>query len=260
MVLAQYKELVGTAAAVTTIGQFLSPLFVCKKIVKNGSAKGMDPMPFIGGMAMSVLFLQYGIIIDDPAMIPVNIFGFVLNVAYSICFYMYTTEKIEFLSSVGKVSAVTTVLVGYTLWEKQNLVEQSRTGRLRSRRSKILSSVGKVSAVTAVLVGYALWEKQDLVEFRFGMIVTVLMLALIGAPLFSLGEIIKNKSTESLPFPMIAAGTVVSTLWLLYAIIIENVFMQVQNIVALLLCLIQLSLFVIYPSTQPKVVEEKKKK
>ncbi|XP_046678612.1 sugar transporter SWEET1 [Homalodisca vitripennis] len=219
MVLAQYKELVGTAAAVTTIGQFLSPLFVCKKIVKNGSAKGMDPMPFIGGMAMSVLFLQYGIIIDDPAMIPVNIFGFVLNVAYSICFYMYTTEKTEFLSSVGKVSAV-----------------------------------------TAVLVGYALWEKQDLVEFRFGMIVTVLMLALIGAPLFSLGEIIKNKSTESLPFPMIAAGTVVSTLWLLYAIIIENVFMQVQNIVALLLCLIQLSLFVIYPSTQPKVVEEKKKK
>uniref|UniRef100_A0A1B6GRM6 Sugar transporter SWEET1 n=1 Tax=Cuerna arida TaxID=1464854 RepID=A0A1B6GRM6_9HEMI len=219
MVLAEYKELVGTAAAVTTIGQFLSPIFICKKIVKNDSAKGMDPMPFIGGMAMSVLFLQYGIIINDPAMIPVNIFGFVLNVVYSICFYMYTTEKTEFLSSLSKVSAV-----------------------------------------TAVLVGYALWEQQDLVEFRFGLIVTVLMLTLIGAPLFSLGEIIKNKSTESLPFPMIAAGTVVSTLWLLYAIIIENVFMQVQNIVALLLCLIQLSLFVIYPSTQPKVVEEKKKK
>lgn len=48
------------------------------------------------------------------------------------------------------------------------------------------SALGKGAALTAVLIGYAQWESEDLVEYRFGMIVTVLMLTLIGAPLLSL--------------------------------------------------------------------------
>lgn len=46
--------------------------------------------------------------------------------------------------------------------------------------------------------------------------------------LFFQGEIIKNQDTGSLPFPMILSGTVVTSLWLLYGIILENNFIIVS--------------------------------
>ncbi|XP_054287152.1 sugar transporter SWEET1-like [Macrosteles quadrilineatus] len=217
MVLEEYKDLVATAAGITTVAQCFSPIFMCKKIVQSGTSKGTDPMPFIGGMALAVLFLKYGLILNDPAMIPVNIFAFALNFGYTICYYVYSTET-----------------------------------------SQLFSALGKATALVAVLLGYTQWEAQEHVEFRFGLIVTVLMLGLIGSPLLSLKEIIRTKSTESLPFPLIASGTVVTLLWLLYGIIIDNVFMKVQNVIALILSVVQLSLFVIYPSSPPKKQEKKK--
>lgn len=54
---------------------------------------------------------------------------------------------------------------------------------------------------------------------------------------------------------MILTGTVISTLWIMYGIITNEMFMLFQNGVFLILNVIQLSLFVIYPS---KPVEEKK--
>jgi len=46
---------------------------------------------------------------------------------------------------------------------------------------------------TGVLLGYSTIEDEKLIEYRFGVILTVLMLALIGSPLFSL---VNLSSTE----------------------------------------------------------------
>ncbi|XP_075237337.1 sugar transporter SWEET1 [Lycorma delicatula] len=219
MVLEEYKEIVASVAGITTIAQFFSPVFICKDIVQKGSTKDIDPMPFIGGMVMSVLMLQHGLILNDPAMIPVNIFGFVLNFIYFLVYYSYSNE-----------------------------------------RDSLHGKVSKGVALVAVLLGYVRWEYEENVEFRFGIIVTMLMLALVGAPLLHLGEIIKTKSTAGLPFPLILSGTVVTFLWLLYGIIIKNIFIQVQNVVAFTLCATQLALFAIYPSKSKDDEKNAKKK
>lgn len=62
----------------------------------------------------------------------------------------------------------------------------------------------------------------------------------------------KKKSVEGLPFPMIATGTLLSFLWLLYGIILNNGVMVIQNVIALILSGIQLSLFAIYPTKPAK--------
>ncbi|XP_038215336.1 sugar transporter SWEET1-like [Zerene cesonia] len=79
---------------------------------------------------------------------------------------------------------------------------------------------------------------------------------IISAPLLDLKTIIKNKSTEGMPFPIIFSGSIVTFMWLLYGIILNNSILVLQNSVAFSLCTVQLALFVIYPS-KPK--EEKKK-
>ncbi|CAG2060952.1 unnamed protein product, partial [Timema podura] len=172
----------------------------------------------------------------------------------------------------------------------------------------LLTQTLKAFAFVVALLGYAKWEEPSLVEFRFGVIVTAIMMLLIASPLFSLlvqfqhainlcwdrglnpgpsakksdtctprspghqhaikytsegiclfspsGEVIRTKSTAMLPFPLILSGTVVTFLWLLYGIIINNSLIQLQNVVGLTLCAIQLSLFVIYPS-KPKAAKKK---
>jgi len=113
------------------------------------------------------------------------------------------------------------------------------------------------TAFVAALIAYCYWEDPEEVEFRYGIIITVLLMLLIASPLVSLGDVIRTKSTETLPFPLILSGTVVTFLWLLYGVIIKNPFIQFQNMMGFLLSASQLSLFAIYPSKGGK--ENKKK-
>ncbi|XP_076184096.1 sugar transporter SWEET1 [Ptiloglossa arizonensis] len=108
--------------------------------------------------------------------------------------------------------------------------------------------IGKVAVFVAIFLAYAQVENPKKVEYRFGIIVTVLQLLLIAFPLVHLGDIIKTKNTDILPFPLIFMGTFVSFQWLLYGLIINNIFIIFQNVVIFGLSLMQLSLFVIFPS------------
>ncbi|KAL0841721.1 hypothetical protein ABMA28_013993 [Loxostege sticticalis] len=217
-VLQPYKELIGSVAAVVTIGQMFSGSFLCWDIYKQGSTRGMTIIPFLGGVVMSVLNLKFGYILRDDTMILVNLFGLALNIVYVMIYFQYTSEKL-----------------------------------------KVWAQMGLAGAFSAAMIGYAQMEDPKLVETRFGSIITALMFYLIASPLFSLGDIIKYKSTEGMPFPLILSGTVVTFMWLLYGITLRNTFIVLQNVVAFVLCAIQMSLFVIYPS-KPKGKEKTKSK
>lgn len=209
-VLQPYKDLVGTVAAVVTIGQMFSGSFICWDIYKQGNTRGIGIVPFLGGIIMSVLNLKYGYILRDPTMIQVNLAGLALNVIYVMVYFNYSQEKV-----------------------------------------KVWAQIGLSGAISAAVIGYTEYEDPKLVENRLGTIITVFMFYLIASPLFGLKEIMKNKSTEGLPFPIILSGSVVTFMWLLYGIILRNSFLVVQNVVAFVLCASQLALFVIYPS-KPK--------
>ncbi|KAK9293942.1 hypothetical protein QLX08_011278 [Tetragonisca angustula] len=207
MGLEDYKELVATCASICTMGQMLAGTLVCKDIYRKGSSRGFDAMPFLGGIGMCILMLQYAWIVRDPAMINVNVFGLLTNTAYMAVYYYYSPHTKDTLALIGKATAFVTVFLAY-----------------------------------------AQVESPEKIEFRFGLIVTVLLLLLIASPLVHIGEIIKTKNTDILPFPLIFMGTIVSFLWLLYGLAIDNTFIIFQNVVGFVLSVLQLSLFVIYPS------------
>lgn len=84
-----------------------------------------------------------------------------------------------------------------------------------------------------------------------GLISSGVTILFFASPFTSLFHVIKVKSTESLPFYLIASTFVVSLQWLVYGVILEDSFIQIPNFIGSLLSLIQLSLFVIYPSKTP---------
>ena len=192
---------------------------LCKDIYKKDSSRGFDPMPFLGGIGMCILMLQYAWIVRDPAMINVNVFGLLTNTAYMAVYYYYSPH-----------------------------------------RKDTLALMGKAAAFVAAFLVYAQMEDSEKLEFRFGVIVTGLFFLLIASPLLHIKEIIKTKNTDILPFPLIFMGTIVISLWLLYGIIINNVFIIFQNSVGFVLSVAQLSLFVIYPSKSKGKTSSQEKK
>jgi solute carrier family 50 (sugar transporter) len=76
--------------------------------------------------------------------------------------------------------------------------------------------------------------------------------------MIELKNVIATKSTEKLPFPIIVMGFLVSASWLIYGIILNNLFIVFQNLVAVILGGFQLSFFLVYPSKQA-VLDKKKK-
>ncbi|XP_029177237.1 sugar transporter SWEET1 [Nylanderia fulva] len=201
MVLEQYKEIVGTCAMYTTMAQMLAGTLICKDIYKKGTARGVDPMPFLGGIGLCILMLRYALMLSDSTMINVNVFGLLTNIIYMTVYYYYAPNTRE-----------------------------------------VFNLIFKVTVFVIIFLVYAQVEHPANVEFRFGIVVTVLLLLLIASPLMHLEKVIKTKSTEILPFPLIFMGTMVSFLWLLYGIIINNVFIIFQNAVGFTLSIAQLSL------------------
>ncbi|XP_077290527.1 sugar transporter SWEET1 [Arctopsyche grandis] len=119
--------------------------------------------------------------------------------------------------------------------------------------------IGLAGAFTSMIVMHILSEEPEAGKHKLGIIVTVFMMLLIASPLFSLGEIIRTKSTAGMPYPIIISGTVVTILWLLYGIIIRNDFIVFQNVIGLGLSVIQIGLMIIYPAKPVKDAKKKKK-
>lgn len=209
---------IGAFAGIVTVGQFLSGGFLCNDIRKRGASTGFPLIPLLGGVVLCAISIVFGLMIRDEAIVKVNFIGFALSVIYCVIYYWYTPN---------------------------------------ADKTKVWGQFGLGGALTAGLIAYSQYEDPALVEFRFGIILTVLLLGLVGSPLLDLPRILRIKSTEGLPFPIIFAGTIVSIAWLVYGLALNNDFMIVQNVATTAISLIQLSLFVIYPS---KSTPQKKKK
>ncbi|XP_076266814.1 sugar transporter SWEET1-like isoform X2 [Rhynchophorus ferrugineus] len=205
-----YKGLVGEVASYVTILQFFSGCFVCKDIYNKHSTRGINPTPFIGGIALGILNLKYGLLLSDPAMIKVNIAAIFLNIVYSLFFYQFAEDKVI----------------------------------------EVLKPLSFAFAIVAVILGYAGFENPDNLEFRFGFILTVLSLALLGAPLKDLRKIISNRDASSIPFSITFMATLVTFLWLIYGVILLNTFMIIQNTIGFLLSLTQVILIFLYPGRE----------
>lgn len=94
-----------------------------------------------------LLFLQNSLLMNDLAMIRANVVGLGISVIYTAFFYLYTP---------------------------------------RQSKGDFWKQLGMAGAVTMAILAYAKIENAELVEYRFGLIITVMLLLLIAQPLFGL--------------------------------------------------------------------------
>lgn len=183
---------------------------VISGVVRKGGTGDMSPFTFITYFVACSMWLKYGLMQELPVVIGVNLLGAVLNFIYILFFYRYTIKKVQFYRCLTAGSALLLAPLLYIKYYQTDLQLAS-------------DHLGKYCVLMSV-VGY-------------------------GAPLVSLSDVIKTKTTECLSFPLIFANLIIAVLWTTYGRLIADIYVAAPNLLGAGLSLMQLSLFVIYPAT-----------
>ena len=192
---------------VCTFFQFISGSEVVLSFRKKGNTGDTSSLPFVVGTANSVIWFKYGVLVDQANMKIVNAMGFFFLGGYAVAFYVYALRR----SSINKqiFCAMASLFTLLAFVDRQETKEEK------------LALLGSVGAALSVLF--------------------------CAAPLASIGAVVKNKTSESLPFYMILMTFVITLQWWMFGFLIGDVFICYPNAIGCLVSGIQLYLFVIYP-------------
>ncbi|KAF6209865.1 hypothetical protein GE061_015618 [Apolygus lucorum] len=159
-------------------------------------------------VSSSFLWFLYGTLIEDQAITLVNIFGFLFFSSYVVAYVTFSTKKVTVMRHVLVVVVLTCCIFVY-IRSLDDLAEAKR---------------------------------------KLGIVACGVSVSFFAAPLANLAHVIKSKSSESLPLPIIFMSMVVTFLWSTYGYILQDKFVAYPNMLAFLLSTFQMSLFLIYPS------------
>jgi len=207
MSLGDWKEEVGSAATICTIVQFLVGIQVCLGFYRAKSTGDSSILTFLVGMVMTFVWFQYGRLVNDSTLQTVNATGLVLQTIYVFCFYTITSHKLQ----TGKKIFLTLVFLS--------------------------------------MVGMYVKTEEDMgsAQLRVGWLGASMSVAYCSAPLASIQQVCRSRSTKCLPFYLILATFVVTGLWTTYGWIIEDRFVWVPNMMGWMAAAFQLCLFRYFP-------------
>ncbi|XP_078043032.1 sugar transporter SWEET1 [Augochlora pura] len=200
------KDALATTASICTVLQFLAGVLVCKKIIKNGSTGNSSPLAFITCYTSCLLWMRYGMLIEDNFILLINMFGTVLQASYVYVYISYSVKKLKIIREMIIATCFLGAVYFYSFYEQDKLLAAKY--------------VGFLSCTVAVLY--------------------------FASPLMTMAHVIRMKNTESLPFPIIMASLVVSSQWFAYGCLLNDRFIQIPNFLGCLLSAFQLCFFVVY--------------
>ncbi|XP_043477247.1 sugar transporter SWEET1 [Leptopilina heterotoma] len=207
MLTTSFKDGLASSASFCTILQFLAGILVCRRFIKNGTTGDTSGLAFISCFMSCSNWLCYGLLIHDSFIVLVNVFGATLQLFYVITFMLYSVKKSTILKQL----------------------------------------IGSITFVTFVFTYSMLEPNRALAAQRIGFLSCSTTIFFFASPLTMLAYVIRIKSAESLPFPIIISSLICCCQWFAYGCIQKDLFIQLPNFLGIALSMFQVSLFFIYP-------------
>lgn len=211
-----YLQILQVTATISTISLFLCGIPICLEIRRRKNTDEITSLPFLMGFIGSSFWLRYGMLVSEIAMIAVNIAGSFLMFCYLVFYVCYTKSKLCILFQIVVEILVIDVMCV--------LVE-------------IYSCIDLKSCITKDVLGL------------FSMFFNVVN---FGAPLAGIAHVIKHKCCDTLPLPLCTANLLVSSQWCAFGVLKNDIYIIIPNAAGIVLALIQMSLFLIYPRVAGK--------
>ena len=205
----EFLQLFGWITTISTFVVQLMGIDICFKIYRKGGTGDISAFPFVANFTSASLWLRYGILQSLEVLILTNSIGALLNFFYLILFYYFTSRKNHFMRTIFIDMTFIFSVLYYVKYRQIDI-------------NLAANHLGKVCAMLSVLA--------------------------YGAPLASLKDVIRTRSTECLSFPYIFFNFVVAVEWVIYGGLLNDIYIQIPNFLGFCLAIVQLALFCIYPS------------
>ncbi|RWS23509.1 sugar transporter SWEET1-like isoform X2 [Leptotrombidium deliense] len=107
-------------------------------------------------------------------------------------------------------------------------------------------------AITTLVTVVFITKKSENPSYYSGLCASLFGVLFTLSPLASIVDVFKNRSTAKLPFYIILSSFVVTLLWFIYGMLINDTFVKVPNALSSVISGCQLLLFLIFPNTSMK--------
>ncbi|CAI5705198.1 unnamed protein product [Peronospora effusa] len=209
----------------TSVGLYVSPMATIATVLRTKTASSM---PFTMGVANvfnSFNWATYAALVDNKFILGPNIAGFILGCIQLILTFVYRPQSSD-LADEAKPDGTLSVVVISPHNEKVVPSANAKTGRIKIGRPRVQHLVASPSS------------------------------RLYASPMATIRHVIQTKTSSSMPsssMPLTkgVVNVVNSFSWVIYAILIDDIFILVPNVSGALLGSTQLILTCIYPRKAP---------
>ncbi|GLC44702.1 hypothetical protein PLESTB_000972900 [Pleodorina starrii] len=195
---------------------FVSPLKAVLQVRASKHLGDLNPLPLVAIIANCTAWLLYGCVNADPYVILANEPGLLLGVFMTISCYAFADIKARDL--------MLKALLFFTL---------------------LISGAGIAIALFV--------EKDSTASLIAGYTAVFVLLCYYGAPLSTLAEVVRCRSSASLHWPISVMNTVNGLLWVAYGTAVHDMFIAAPNAVGATFGLLQLALIHCYPPKKAAV-------
>ncbi|XP_022166806.1 sugar transporter SWEET1-like [Myzus persicae] len=117
-----YVKAVSFSAGCASTAMMLTPLLVCKDIVKKKTSDHVNLSTFVGALFRSSLFCRQGYILNLQTMMLVHGMGLLINTFYLALYWYYSNKKTNVITTVFKTALLSSVFQTYSFIESPDLV------------------------------------------------------------------------------------------------------------------------------------------
>ncbi|KAF3786281.1 Bidirectional sugar transporter [Nymphaea thermarum] len=200
---------------------YLAPVPTFYRIFKKKTTDGFQSVPYVVALFSAMLWIYYAILKTNAILlISVNIVGCFIESAYIFMYILYAPKK----------------------------------AKAKTVRLLLLLNVG---AFCSILVPSQLFASGGKRLRILGFVCSAFAVSVSAAPLSIMRLVIRTKSVEFMPFFLSFFLTLSAGMWLVYGLLINDLFVALPNVLGLTFGTTQMALYLYYKNKSPIVTDEK---
>ncbi|XP_061360130.1 bidirectional sugar transporter SWEET3-like [Gastrolobium bilobum] len=215
---------------VASVSLYAAPTVTFKRVIRKKSTEEFSCIPYIIALLNCLLFTWYGLPVvsnnwENFPLVTVNAVGIVFELSYVLIYFWYASAK-------GKVNVAMTAI-------------------------PVLIAFCAIAVASAF--AFPDHRHRKLLVGSIGLGVSITMYA---SPLVVMKKVIQTKSVEFMPLPLSVCSFLASILWMLYGLLIRDIFVAGPSVIGTPLGILQLFLHCKYYKRrvmeEPNMVDKQK--
>ncbi|CAN6472269.1 unnamed protein product [Victoria cruziana] len=200
---------------------YLAPVPTFYRIFKKKTTDGFQSLPYVVALFSAMLWIYYAMLKTNALLlITVNIVGCFIESTYIFMFIFYAPQR----------------------------------AKIKTVKLLLLLNVGAFCSILVPTMVFVSGGKRLNI---LGWVCSAFAVSVSAAPLFIMRSVIRTKSVEYMPFSLSLFLTLSAAMWLVYGILINDLFVALPNVLGLTFGTAQMALYLYYKNNSPVVADQK---